>query len=242
MCTVSFIPVKDKCFITSNRDEKNSRKQAVPPAVYQFESGKLVYPKDGDAAGSWIALHENGNAAVLLNGAFERHSPRSPYRISRGIILLDVLASENPIRRFDRINLEKIEPFTIVTIDKGDLYECRWDSYRKYSRHLKSYRPYIWSSVTLYKDLAIKKREQWFKTFLRKNPDPAQDDILRFHQFAGDGDRNNDLRMERSGLYSTVSITSILLAADWGSLKYLDLREKKVYEQKIDFTSECEIL
>ena len=158
MCTVSFIPVKDKCFITSNRDEKKSRKQAMPPAIYEFESGKLIYPKDGDAGGSWIALHENGNAAVLLNGAFEKHSPRPPYRISRGIILLDVLASENPIRRFDHVNLEKIEPFTIIIIEKGDLYECRWDSCRKYLRHLRSYRPYIWSSVTLYEDRSDKEK------------------------------------------------------------------------------------
>src|SRR6476646_8177236 len=205
MCTVSFIPVKEKCFITSNRDEKNNRKAAIPPAIYELESGKLIYPKDGDAGGSWIALHENGNAAVLLNGAFEKHTPRPPYRISRGVILLDVLASENPTRRFDQVNLEKIEPFTIIIVDRGDLYECRWNSSRKYFRHLRSYRPYIWSSVTLYEDPAIKKREQWFETFLSQNPDPTQDDILRFHQFAGDGDNNNDIRMERSGLYSTVS-------------------------------------
>ena len=70
----------------------------------------------------------------------------------------------------------------------------------------------------------------------------AQDDVLRFHQFAGDGDKSNDIRMERSGLYSTVSITSILLAADQGSMNYLDLREHKMYDQEIDFTSDCEIL
>ena len=26
-----------------------------------------------DAGGSWVALHEDGNAAVRLNGAFDKH-------------------------------------------------------------------------------------------------------------------------------------------------------------------------
>ena len=73
MCTVTFIPTGDKYFITSNRDEKNTRKFAIPPSAYEFESGKIFFPKDGDRGGSWIAIHENGNAAVLLNGAFEKH-------------------------------------------------------------------------------------------------------------------------------------------------------------------------
>ena len=33
MCTVSFIPSKDKIFITSNRDEKNTRARAFAPGI-----------------------------------------------------------------------------------------------------------------------------------------------------------------------------------------------------------------
>ncbi|HEV8287232.1 MAG TPA: NRDE family protein [Chitinophagaceae bacterium] len=241
MCTVSFIPGRDKYFITSNRDEKNTRKQAIPPAFYEFESGKLIFPKDGDAGGSWIALHENGNAAVLLNGAFEKHIPCPPYRLSRGEIFLHVIASENPVRRFDRLNLNRIEPFTLIVVDKGDLYECRWDGNKKHCRQLRNYRHYIWSSTTLYEEQIVRKREQWFAAFLNKNPIPTQEDILHFHQFTGDGDRSNGLQMERKGLYSTVSITSILLTADRGSMKYLDLKEGKMYERKIEFTSDYEL-
>ena len=242
MCTVTFIPVRDKFFITSNRDVKNSRKQAVPPGVYEFESGKIIFPRDGDAGGTWISLHENGNAGVLLNGAFEKHSPQPPYRISRGHILLYVIASESPVRRFDRLDLDRIEPFTLVIIEKGDLYECRWDGSKKHCRQLRNYRHYIWSSATLYDDDVIKKREQWFASFLNKNPNPTQDDILHFHHFAGDGDKTNDLQMERSGKYSTVSVTSILLTADRGSMKYLDLKEDKAYERKIEFTGDYEFV
>jgi uncharacterized protein with NRDE domain len=242
MCTVSFVPVKETYFITSNRDEKNSRGQAIPPAIYEFESGKLIFPKDADAGGSWIALHENGNVAVLLNGAFEKHICRPPYRLSRGKIFLHVIASENPVRRFDRMNLDSIEPFTLVVIDKGDLYECRWDGSKKYCRQLRNYRHYIWSSATLYEKEIIKKREQWFAGFLNRNPNPTQEDILRFHEFTGDGDKSNDLQMERNGVYSTVSISSILLTDDRASMKYLDLKERKMYEKKIELISGFELI
>ncbi len=242
MCTVSFVPVKDSYFITSNRDEKYSRKPAIPPAFYEFESGKLIFPKDGDAGGSWIALHENGNVGVLLNGAFEKHISRPPYRLSRGEIFLCIITSDNPVRRFDRLNLERIEPFTLVIIDKGDLYECRWDGNTKFCSQLRNYRHHIWSSATLYETEMVKKREQWFAAFLNKNPIPTQEDILYFHRFSGDGNKNYDLQMKRDGLYSTVSITSILLTADRGSMKYRDLREEKMYERKIEFTSDYELV
>ena len=242
MCTVTFIPVKDKVFVTSNRDERNSRKHAIPPTFYQFESGKIIFPKDGDAGGTWIALHENGNVGVLLNGAFQKHIPQPPYRLSRGQILLHVISSETPVKSFDRVGLDRIEPFTVVLIDKGDLYECRWDGSKKYCRQLRNYRHYIWSSATLYEDQVIRKREQWFASFLNKHANPTQEDILHFHQFSGDGDKTNDLQMERTGVYSTVSITSILLTADRGSMKYLDLKEKSVHERKIELTPDYEFV
>ena len=242
MCTVTFISVNDTFYLTSNRDEKASRRQAVPPAVYEFESGKAIFPKDSDAGGSWIAMHENGNAAVLLNGAFEKHISQPPYRLSRGSIFLHIIASENPARRFDHANLDRIEPLTLIIMDKGDLYECRWDGHKKYCRQLRNYRHYIWSSATLYNEDVVKRREQWFASFLNKTSHPTQDDILHFHQFSGDGDRRNDLQMERGGFYSTVSISCVMLTADRGSMKYMDLKEQKTYERKIEFTQDYELL
>jgi uncharacterized protein with NRDE domain len=234
MCTVTYIPTQEKYFITSNRDEKNIRKSAVVPAVYEINKRKLIFPKDGDAGGSWIAFHENGNAAVLLNGAFEKHVPEPPYRISRGQIFLDIISEERPVRQFHQIILSRIEPFTLILLEKENLYECRWDGIEKHYKQLKTHRPYIWSSVTLYDDNIVKKREQWFAAFLNSNPNPTQNDILTFHQFTGDGDTANDLLMEREDIYSTVSITSMLLTTDRGSMKYLDMKTSNVYEKKIE--------
>lgn len=242
MCTVTFIPTGDNYFITSNRDEKNTRKLAIPPTAYQFESGKIFFPRDGDMGGSWIAIHENGNAAVLLNGAFEKHSAQPPYRLSRGKIFLHVIASEFPIKRFERLSLERIEPFTLVLLDKDDLYECRWDGAQKYCKQLKTHKPYIWSSVTLYDEEVVKKRESWFSAFLSAKANPSQEDILHFHQFTGGGDKSYDLQMERDELYSTVSITSISLTAGGGQMTYLDIKGHKRSECSIEFSSDYMVL
>lgn len=242
MCTVTYIPTNDKYFISSNRDEKSSRSPAIAPAVYEINQKKLIFPKDGDAGGSWIALHENGNAAVLLNGAFEKHISVPPYRKSRGKIFLNIIAEERPVRYFHQLGLDQIEPFTLVLLEKDNLYECRWDGNDKHYQQLKKHRPYIWSSSTLYEKAIVEKREQWFAAFLSRNPHPTQKDILEFHQFTGDGDAQNDLLMEREGVYSTVSITSMLLTGDRGSMKYLDLTYNRLAERKIEFESSYEVI
>ena len=236
MCTVTYIPAKEMYFLTSNRDEKNIRREAISPTVYQMDGKKLIFPRDGDAGGSWIALHENRNAAVLLNGAFEKHVSEPPYRLSRGKIFLNIIRSERPVRHFHHMDLCRIEPFTVVIMEKDNLYECRWDGNEKHFQQLAKHRPYIWSSVTLYDREVIKKREQWFAAFLNKHPHPTQKDILDFHRFTGDGNAASDLLMERADIYSTVSITSLLITADRGSMKYQDLKSNIIIdERKIEF-------
>ena len=234
MCTVSFIPANNKFFITSNRDEKLSRKIAVAPGMFGYNGQKLFFPKDTDAGGTWIVMKENGDAAVLLNGAFICHKADPSYRLSRGIILLDIFSVEKPSVGFSKIDLSGIEPFTIVLLENNCLYEFRWDGNEKYGKQLNVNHPYIWSSATLYDGFAVKKREQWFATFLHDHPTLTQQDILNFHRFTGDGDKQNDLLMVRGEMYTTVSITSILLTKDRGSIKYMDIKNNSSSEIKIE--------
>lgn len=242
MCTVTFIPGKDKVFITSNRDEKLSRKQALAPALYMYKGWKMIFPKDAEANGTWIALKENGDAAVLLNGAFIKHHSLPPYRESRGVIFLDILASKYPSYSFSKIDLSGIEPFTVILYERGSLYQFRWDGTEKFCKQMPAGRPHIWSSATLYDGLVIKKREQWFAAFLNRNSSPTQQDILNFHRFTGDGDSNNDLLMSREGVYSTVSITSILLTDGRGNMKYMDLKNGRQAERNIELTGVTRVL
>ena len=233
MCTVSIIPVRETFIITSNRDEKTNRKDAIPPGMSLYSGQKLFYPKDGDAGGTWIVMKENGDAAVLLNGAFICHRAEPPYRLSRGTILLDIISTERPSVTFTKINLQDIEPFTLILLESNSLYEFRWDGTEKYCKQLSINRPYIWSSATLYDGFVVKKREQWFASFLNSHPTLTQQDVMSFHQFSGDGDKKNDLRMTRDGLYSTVSITSIFLTKDRANMKYVDLKKETLSEINI---------
>src|SRR5215213_8721662 len=117
MCTVTFIPSGDGIYITSNRDEKYLRKPAIATEKYHHRDGTILYPKDADAGGSWIAMKDNGDAAVLLNGAFEKHIPSPPYKKSRGLVFVDMVSDDIVVRKFLHYDLNKIEPFTLIVFE-----------------------------------------------------------------------------------------------------------------------------
>ena len=240
MCTVTFIPAKGKVFITSNRDEKAWRKQALPPNFYLHSNHKILYPKDADKGGTWIALNDNGNAAVLLNGAFIKHEPDAGFTTSRGLIFIEIIENENPPKAFNEIDLSATEPFTLILFINGNLYECRWDGNKKYQTAKDKNQTHIWSSATLYSNEIVQIRKQWFDEWLAKNNNSTADDILRFHLFGGDGDKHNDIRMNRDGKVFTVSVTNMEIDNSSATMRYLDMQDKTIHTQTISFIQNSE--
>ena len=246
MCTVTYIPQGNGFFLTSNRDEKQIRLQAQHPKWYSFSSGNLLFPKDGNAGGTWMALHENGNAMVLLNGAFYNHQVELPYRRSRGLIFLDIFNHPQPIVAFDQISLSKIEPFTLVIRQQQHLFEVRWDGIEKTIVELDASKTYIWSSATLYSKEVIQKRKEWFHSFIENNKVLGANHILNFHRFAGDGDKTNDVLMNRNGELFTVSITLLHRQNDGSAFHYYDLKnnataqEQFIHPQSVTLLNEAE--
>lgn len=237
MCTVTYIPTKENIYLTSNRDEKNWRTDAHAPEAYVLSSGRIIFPKDGDAGGTWIAAHENGNAVVFLNGGFVAHTPAPPYRKSRGLILLDLIDHHAPYNCFLVIDLTGIEPFTAIIRDQNRLFECRWDGSNKHHEEIDAGQPHIWSSCTLYSGDTISKRRSWFEEWIESNAFPTQEEILHFHQFTGDGDSHNDLRMNRDGKVFTVSVTSVEISKDAIAMDYLDLKNDQSSTVQLGFES-----
>ncbi len=223
MCTVTFVPAPDGFYLTSNRDESTYRRRAVAPRAYNSGMEALIYPKDPDAGGSWIVLKEEGTAAVLLNGAFLKHVARPPYRMSRGLVLLDIIGAALPLTRFKEIDLRGIEPFTLVLLLGGCLWDCRWDGLEKHLLTLDTTQPHIWSSATLYDEQAGKDRKRWFDEWYQTSQCIATEDILAFHHSAGMGDERNGLVMNRDNKLFTVSITSIASANGDIKMLYHDL-------------------
>jgi hypothetical protein len=233
MCTVTFIASGKKIYITSNRDEKVTREKALPPAVYKLGNGLTLYPKDAKAGGTWIVAKDNGDAAVLLNGAFIPHVSNSPYKKSRGLVLLEVIQDVNPHACFKAYDCNGIEPFTMIVYSNGQLYEYRWDGIEKYIRRLLTNVPYIWSSATLYSTEIINKRRQWFENWLKTTPAITRDAILQFHRFAGDGNMTHNLMMEKENETRTVSITQIIIEKSSISMHYWDALDDKTYLNKL---------
>lgn len=122
MCTVTYVPTKSGFQLTSNRDENINRGKAVAPRTYQNGNYTLLYPKDADRNGSWIAAKNNGDIVVLLNGAFVKHKAIPPYKTSRGLVLMDIINAQNPFLFYQDIDLIAVEPFTLVLYAQGSLY------------------------------------------------------------------------------------------------------------------------
>ncbi|MBC6489859.1 NRDE family protein [Flavihumibacter stibioxidans] len=236
MCTVTYLPTDSGVLITSNRDEKIVRSRALPPASYEMNGHRLVFPRDPDAAGTWITMKENGQMAVLLNGGWQKHEPVYPYRKSRGLVFLDIAATDNLFEGFESVSLENIEPFTIVLFQDGMLQENRWDGSRKHSRFMDASEPQIWSSVTLYSDEVIRQRKDWFHAWLLQHPSPDIQAVRSFHLFGGAGDEHNGIRMNRNNEMLTVSITSMEKTPNTATMFYTDLLEDAHFQVEVSLT------
>jgi hypothetical protein len=224
MCTVTFIPSGNSFFFTSSRDEQVGRPLASLPQVYEINGHRILFPKDSQAGGSWIAVNENGSAAVLLNGAIKAHQGEHPYRKSRGLVLLDLISTNSSADSFERTDFSGIEPFTVILFENKNLYSGKWDGRMKWLESLNIHKAHIWSSVTLYDPEAVRKRENWFNEWISQNAYPGTLDIIHFHQKGGDGDPFNDILMNRDHRLFTNSISSIRLSPEIADFRYLDLR------------------
>lgn len=205
MCTVTYIPLKNKIILTSNRDEKPNRSAQEIHA----EKG-ILYPKDAAKNGTWFAVSECGNAIVLLNGAFENHQKKSEYLKSRGLIVLDLITQENIFDKIQCIDLQNIEPFTLIIFEQNELAEFRWNGSEKFFKILDVHLPYIWSSATLYDATAREKRAQFFQEFLQ-NDTISESQIWDFHHQKTD-DLENGITIKRQNTIQTISTTQAIIS------------------------------
>ena len=224
MCTVTYMPSNNGYYLTSNRDEKISRKTALLPTEYNCGDVKLIYPKDGDAGGTWIVLKENGDSLCLLNGAFENFADNGQYKISRGKIVLQIAAAFDMVAAFKNEFFLQTAPFTLVMVNDSKLFECRWDGQKKYYKTLDSALPHIWSSATLYNKNQQAIRSNWFAEWLKNNSSPSLYSLYNFHKNTGNGNQEYDLVMNRDDKLFTVSITGIAVNSSTYLMQYADLK------------------
>jgi uncharacterized protein with NRDE domain len=223
MCTVSFVATNDKIIITSNRDEKTVRPSAIPPRSYTVNGKNLIFPKDPKAGGTWFVANADGVILVLLNGADEKHEVQLPYRKSRGLIVLDMISSLSPKDFWSEIDLENIEPFTLVLFQDNALFQLRWNGKEKKTITLDIHQNHIWSSSTLYSSSIREKRANWFHTFMNQNPEITESKMHDFHRYTEEENDENGLVINRNDEMKTLSITQAVIEKNKVAILHYDL-------------------
>lgn len=225
------MPLQDGYCVYHTRDEVPERNSPDFPWIIESTDFKLYRPLDSRSKGSWIVTSDDGVTGCLLNGAFGKHERHLPYKHSRGKVLLDLMQEKNKLEHLRTVDLDNIEPFTLVLF-KGDIImEMRWDEKQKHFKSIDPHKPEIWSSATLYSEEKAKMREEWFAKWLaEKGQSPAT--LEDFHHHGGIGDPEVDIIMKRKKGPCSVSITSLVKNSQKAEFCFEDLirGEKKCVE------------
>ncbi len=229
MCTVSFVYANDSFLLTSNRDEKITRPSAIEPKIYQTESKKIIYPKDAKAGGTWFVVDEFGNAIILLNGGKTKHIPKEKYRLSRGIIVLELMSSNAIVSTWKTIDLNDIEPFTLLVLEGQQPYQLQWSGEEKFTDELEINQTYIWSSSTLYTPDIQQQRADWFVKYMNENKEISAEKMNFFHKNTEPKDDKNGLIINRDNLYKTLSVTQAIISGNSVFVHHSDLIQDKDY-------------
>jgi len=229
MCTVTIFPKgNDDFIITSNRDEAPDR-VSLSPQIYTIDNSKILFPKDELSGGTWIGVSDKNRMLCLLNGGFKSHERKTEYRLSRGTVVKELLASENIVEAIISFDFDSIEPFTLVISDWNKhlkFMELVWDGREKHFKNLPL-ESKIWSSSTLYSESMKSERKRWFETFKKENTLNSES-LFRFHKTAGQNNLDYGVVMNRD-FVKTTSITQIEKSDSLVEMQYTDLRTDKLY-------------
>lgn len=221
MCTVTYIPLQKSILFSSSRDENPNRKNALSPAVVEGENKTLLYPADGLASGTWIGLNNSGNLIILLNGGFLNHTRLEKYRLSRGLIVKQLLDSKNLLLSWEQLDFFEIEPFTLIAFSEGKLHQLVWTGHHKIASQPNPSVSHIWSSATLYAPEIQTLRQQWFQHFLNEHPNPDAKSLEAFLRQSHD--QENGFNMSRHAAIKTCSISVVEIKQQHAEFEYHDL-------------------
>lgn len=224
MCTITYLPKKEGAFIlTHSRDESIKRELSSPPIKRIIDGVKHLFPVDPVGMGTWIGISETGRTAALLNGGNKEHVHQPPYRHSRGLVILDYFQYSGFHEFFNNYNFEGLEPFTLIIIEDGKIFETIVDEDGPRHEELRDDEPFIYCSTSLYTPLSRKVRSKKFHQWINGNPLNNRDTILNFHQkhlFEMEKDKS---KVPGNHILKTVSISSVINSGKKLDFDYFDL-------------------
>ena len=122
MCTIAWLSGSEGFTLWHSRDEQRSRGIAVPPLVMHGNGVSWISPRDSDAGGTWVGVNSFGVTVGIAN-RFITGRPVPPGRkISRGLLVEQLLDSPSLLqvdRRIRAFDLEPFEPFTLIALETG---------------------------------------------------------------------------------------------------------------------------
>ena len=205
------------------RDEDRKRAKAATP-IWQADNNVMyLSPVDPVGGGTWIGVNEKGHVIILLNGGFEKHTDSGPYLKSRGIIVKELLTSAMPVVDWMLMDMENIEPCTLVVWADNNLFELVWDGTEKHRIRLAMDTPYLWSSSTLYNNKIKIYRRELFENWMATNPSISKKALFDF--FNSFTDDENGFIMNRSERIKTLSYSFVELTDNEAAvMEYLDFQ------------------
>jgi len=116
-----------------NRDERRSRKAALPPGIHVRGDTRFIAPLDGDFGGARLAVTEHGITLAIENGYTDlddlAHEPAEGFT-SRGLLLTslaDCRSSTDVLRRMEGLDLHRYRSFLLTVFDHdGTGLLARW--------------------------------------------------------------------------------------------------------------------
>lgn len=169
MCTLSIFRTKDGYNVFMNRDERLERTDETPPQMIDPASG-IYGPLDPPSGGTWIAHNQNGFWGCILNGYFEDpDQPQAP-KESRGKILLEILASKDPIKMAKEMDAKRFPSFRLVVGSplKHHLYVWNGKTYQEQDFHVNyDDQAYFLTSSSWQQERVIDVRKELFEDWIK---------------------------------------------------------------------------
>ena len=184
MCTLTYRLTQTGYELFFNRDEQRSRSQAVAPHIdYEVEA---IYPVDPIGKGTWLAVNNSGLSLALLNYYHAEKlitDSTTDTFISRGEIILKLLAEEDSLSALKNMNLAVYQPFQLclfpsdLTDSNNKLHCFQWDgvSLMELEQNLP-----ITSSGVDYPEV-YQARKETFKEIVSID-NPSNEELWCYHQ------------------------------------------------------------
>lgn len=221
MCTVTWLRSEAGYDLFFNRDERSSRKDALPPRVSEGRGVQWLAPVDGDFGGTWIAANECGITIGILNGYREGPLDPLPGGRSRGLLVQDLASARTLGELESRLRAEDLDPyrsFRMFAIEPASpLWVAEWDHHAlAVDRDAERRIPLISSSIEE-SEVGAQRRTEFRR--VTKSAPLAPDRLEAYHRSHAGGPSVYSVCMHRADA-GTRSFTHVAMSEREVRLRY----------------------